>query len=103
VIAEVSGVVDLATHDRLAEHLGALVSSDGGRVAVDLTGVEFIDSTGLNALIRLDDLTEGRQVFIVPPDSPAGRLFEITQLDQVLRVYGSRAEAMRAMGESHGS
>ena len=38
----------------LREELHVIVENAGTRVVVDLSGIEFIDSSGLSALISLD-------------------------------------------------
>jgi len=69
-------------------------------VLVDLTRVSFMDSTALGAIVRnvreLRDL--GAEVKVVLPSGSARRIFEITTLDRVLPVAGSREEALVALG-----
>jgi anti-anti-sigma factor len=48
----VSGEVDLATVDPLVEALSAAVAQRPDLVEVDLADVPFMDSTGVNALVR---------------------------------------------------
>ncbi len=46
------GVLDLSTADRFEAAMDAALVSDAARVSVDLDGLEFIDSTGLAAILR---------------------------------------------------
>src|SRR5437867_2307042 len=50
-VVAVSGEVDLYTAPRLQAELAALVRDGSSRVVVDLSGVEFCDSTGMNVLL----------------------------------------------------
>lgn len=43
------GEIDMSNAGRLRDALG-LAAPDGGRFVVDLTGVRYLDSAGLNAL-----------------------------------------------------
>jgi anti-sigma B factor antagonist len=43
------GEIDMSNADRFRDALGE-VAPDGGRFVVDLTGVEYLDSAGINAL-----------------------------------------------------
>ena len=51
VTVAVSGEVDLAVHDQLADTLKAIASGGAKRVLVDLSKTSFLDSGGIRALI----------------------------------------------------
>ena len=51
LLVEVSGEVDMSTSPRLEEVVAA-TPDQAKRVVVDLSGVTFLDSSGLNALVR---------------------------------------------------
>lgn len=55
---------------------------------VDLRGVTFMDSTGLNMLVRLHDQTtrNGVALTLVAPPEHVRRLFEIAGVDGVLTI-----------------
>ena len=93
---------ELDAHDapRLREAfagaLGELGDAGEPRLVLDLTGVAFMDSTALGAVVgALRRVREaGGEMPVVLPDTPARRIFEITGLDQVLSVYPTRAAAL---------
>ena len=87
VVVAVSGDIDLATAGTLRDAL--LRAVDSRRVWVDLTEVEFMDSTGLNALVIAHHATEG-QLVVVCPEGPPRRALEVSGLHQVLNVVTSR-------------
>jgi anti-sigma B factor antagonist len=67
------------------------------RVDVDLRELAFMDSSGVAALIKLDQRLRpggGGVRCLVPPDGPVRKLVELTQLGEVLEV----AEAPAAAG-----
>lgn len=78
--------------------LDDLEGSEGVRIVLDLTGVAFLDSTALGALVGgLRRVREaGGEMPVVLPETPAKRIFEITGLDNVLSVYPTRAAALAA-------
>ena len=60
------GEVDLASADELETRFGELTSPDVTSVVVDLEGVTFLDSAGINALLKGRRLAESRgQSFVV--------------------------------------
>lgn len=76
---KVSGEVDIAVAPALATALST-AAHDAEQVIVDLSGVTFIDSTGLHVILTAQDelrQSGGRLVLIRGP-SQVQRLFEIT-------------------------
>jgi anti-sigma B factor antagonist len=97
LVLAVTGEVDMATAPELARAIG-LVSDHARGVVVDFSDVTFLDSSGLNALVRGQRELAGREVslsVVVPAGSPVLRIFEITQLTDSLAVVGSVDEALR--------
>lgn len=84
------GELDLYTAPGLRDEVLAKVADGGRRIAIDLNGVGFIDSTGLGVLVAcLKRVREqdGRLVLIAPEASPLRRLLSLTGLEQVLPTY----------------
>jgi anti-anti-sigma factor len=79
---------DLATAPDLVSELGYLIESHPF-VAVDLSAVEFIDSSGLSALVwaRKQAQPLGGDVVLVGASPRTLRLLELTQLDHVFPVF----------------
>jgi anti-anti-sigma factor len=100
VVVSVSGDVDMHTAPAFEEELGHAVE-DGLATAlvVDLTDVTFIDSTGLNALVRAFERQRlaGSQLALVSDDSRVAMILEVARLDRVLKRYPTRAEALAAV------
>jgi anti-sigma B factor antagonist len=94
----VEGEVDIATASRLITVLNASVAEAISSVVVDLTNVEFMDSTGLALLINANRrLSLRRKGFaVVCPPGPLYRVFEITDMIDTLHVCPDRDSASRA-------
>ncbi|MEU7603963.1 STAS domain-containing protein, partial [Streptomyces sp. NPDC041003] len=62
---------------------------DGGRLLVDLTRLDFCDSTGLNVLLRgrLAIQESGGTLELVGLHPPVARMFHITGADRIFRVH----------------
>jgi anti-sigma B factor antagonist len=95
LVVEVTGEVDIATAPRLREALEQRPAA-GGRLVVDLTGVTFMDSSGLGILLNLqrDVGDAGGRLAVVCPPGPARLLLEVTGLDSELPLFATRAEAL---------
>lgn len=86
-----SGELDIATADQLQSALNQVQASEGGELVIDLSGVSFMDSTGLRLLIEANRAAaEDRyQLVIVTGESPAKRVLELTRMDEHMRVVPS--------------
>jgi anti-sigma B factor antagonist len=83
----VTGDVDLTATplvDEAMTHLGM----DPRNLRIDLRGVTFMDSTGINMLVRVNNacVDNGGSLTVVAPTDAIRELFEITRLDKVLTI-----------------
>ncbi|MBW8485908.1 STAS domain-containing protein [Actinomadura parmotrematis] len=84
VLATVAGELDYGNADRLTDRLGP--ETGPGRMLLDLGGLEFCDSIGLNAIVRLwKRMHEAGGELVVVRTSPLlTELMEITGLAELL-------------------
>jgi anti-sigma B factor antagonist len=99
-LVEVAGEVDVATTPQLRSALHDLAEDPTVRsVVVELDRVEFIDSSGLGALIgcsrRLRARGEGHELRLVCSRANLLRVFDITGLDGVFPIHAGVPEAMQ--------
>ncbi|MFN2449223.1 MAG: STAS domain-containing protein [Candidatus Baltobacteraceae bacterium] len=96
IVYRLGGTLDLATAPSLRAAL--LEAADDGKhdIIVDCSQLEFLDSTGLGALIGAHRraLENGGRVRLIVNEGPILRLLTITGLMQVLAVYKSVAAAL---------
>jgi len=102
VVITLVGEVDLYTAPDLKQELVRVVDEGAQRVLVDMSETTFIDSTTLGVLVSgLKQLRPlGGQLVLVITDSKIRRVFEITGLDRVFPIHGTRAEALRSLPAS---
>ena len=67
----VSGEIDLAVAARFAQELESLVGDTQGNGVVDLSGVGFIDSSGVRELLKAKKAAGGELSLLTP--SPSAR------------------------------
>ncbi|HVL32536.1 MAG TPA: STAS domain-containing protein [Actinomycetota bacterium] len=76
------------------------VPTDSIGVVVDLTGVRYIDSSGVRILFQIaDTMSAGRRhlAISVPEGSPLRRLLSVTQMSAVTPVCATVDEARKAI------
>lgn len=102
VVIAVSGEVDLATASTLEREL-LRAEQAHWVVAIDLTNVSFLDSTGLHAImdanLRLRD--RGGRLLIVQGPPQVSRVFELTGLSDHLDLVPDEAELGRLAASAY--
>jgi len=93
----VAGEIDIATADILRSALERARESGRRDIWVDLSDVTFMDSSGLNALVRADHDFAGHngRLTVICPTGPVRRTLELTGLVGELNVQASRTDAQR--------
>lgn len=88
-VVTVAGELDLLTIRVLREALDELVATGATDVVVDLSGLTFIDSSGLGTLVRAKRRLRVLRgsVALVCQEGPVLRLLALTGLRHVLRVF----------------
>lgn len=77
------GSIDLSSRSLLTDAVGTAVADDSiKQVVLDLSEVEFIDSTGLGAIVESSGRAEdtGRDFLLRNPSPRVGRILELTGL-----------------------
>ena len=92
------GRLTMVTAPELRKVVADTVGSGRARLVVDLSGIEFMDSSGLGALVA--GLKTARQaggdLRIAGLGPQVATVLQLTNLDRVLRPHASVAEALRA-------
>ena len=87
----VSGEVDLASSPQLDDAIISTLDSGAKAVAIDLTDVSFMDSSGLGVIVRgLKRCREAEiDLDLVITNERVLKVFGITGLDQVIPIHSS--------------
>jgi anti-sigma B factor antagonist len=82
------GELDLAGAAELRSRLRTACADAGGRVALELSELSFIDSTGLSILVEYHEKARaaGGRLVLVAPQPGVVRVFGVTGLDRHLMV-----------------
>ncbi len=103
-VFELEGSLDIATSPAVRAALVDAAERGKHELIVDLTRVDFLDSTGLGALIGSQRRAKenGGQVKLVTGEGQILRLLRITGLLSVFGVYHSFADAVAGTGRVEG-
>jgi anti-anti-sigma factor len=108
VLVRAKGEVDSSTAGELSSQLEAALQeaeSQGSRLLiVDLQGVTYFGSAGLNAVLdcHKQGLQAGTSVRLVADNGLVVRPIEVTNLDSVLELYPTLPDALEGRNSEHG-
>lgn len=97
-VIAVSGEVNLRTSPQLHAALVEIVDKKSERIVLDLSGVSYMDSSGVGTLVEIKrrvDRHKGRFVLAALQPRVYG-VFEITQLHKFFEIADSVEEACKA-------
>ncbi|MEA2125284.1 MAG: anti-sigma factor antagonist [Solirubrobacteraceae bacterium] len=95
-LVALSGELDVAGADLFQHELERIAADHEVReLVLDLSNLEFMDSTGLRLVVLADDRAraEGRRLTLVRGRPDVQRVFEITRMTDRLDFVDSAAEA----------
>jgi len=99
-VIAVAGELDIATAPTLCARLDATRSGRRPRLLIDLSGVDFCDSTGLRALLGAASEVRahgGRFAVVCPPSGDVARLLEIVGAGEWMGIHPDPASGMAAL------
>jgi anti-anti-sigma factor len=96
-VVTATGEVDMNSVAELEDQLTSALDT-AAVVVADLSGVTFLDSTGLSLLVRAHELSgRNRHAFrVVVANRAVGRPLHATSLDHLLDLYPTLADALAA-------
>ena len=95
VVVSVRGDIDNDTAPQLRDALSAAFGNGASCVVVDLSETDFLDSSGLGALVGASKQNADRgPLLVVCPKPHLRKLFAISRLDEVLPVHDSLPDAL---------
>ncbi|MFL5895260.1 MAG: STAS domain-containing protein [Thermoleophilaceae bacterium] len=96
LVVTLDGELDMYVTTRLAGRLHQIAEDAEEDVVVDLSGARFIDTTVLEAFVNAQKELQAHKhaLAVVAPGPYTRRTFELTGLNDVLRVSASRDEAL---------
>jgi anti-sigma B factor antagonist len=98
-IVAVNGEVDVYSAPALKEKINELLEGGQNTLIVDLSGVGFLDSTGLGALVEARAATTeaGGALPLVCSQERILKLFTITGLDGVFTIHATVGDAVAGL------
>ena len=94
IIMSLGGEIDLYTAPRLHGELASVLSAEGpAQIVVDMSGVDFCDSTGMNVLLSAHRRAreQGGDLELAAPRATVRKILQVTGLETVFTVLDDPA------------
>ena len=87
--------IDAAVAVRFKDRMQELTDETCQRVILDLSKVEFLDSSGLGAVVgSMKQLNQECALDLAGLTPTVDKVFRITRMDRVVRIFGTVQEAL---------
>ena len=97
IVTVTASRIDAAMAIQFKEDMRATTDGGPGRVVLDLSDVEFIDSSGLGAIVAaMKQLGGNRMLDLAGLNPTVEKVFRLTRMDTVFRLFPTLDEAMAA-------
>lgn len=98
--------VDVANAAHVGDQLAGAVTHDAPCLVLDLTATRYLDSAGIDMLVKLAERLRNRRqalLLVLPEGSPLRRLLTVMGVDASLAVHASVVEAVASAGGEPGT
>jgi anti-anti-sigma factor len=84
----VAGELDMASAPQIEEELRSVEQQDPSVILLDLRELEFMDSSGLRAILTAEARAhdQGRRLVVIRGSENIQRLFAVTRLDERMEI-----------------
>lgn len=94
--------IDAAIAVVFKQNMAKMTDHPAKRAVLDLSSVEFLDSSGLGAIVSaMKTMGEGRRLDLAGLTPTVEKVFRLTRMDTVFRIYPNRQAAL--MDVAHAS
>ena len=96
-VLRLAGDIDINSAPEITAQLTRLQADGRRAIVVDLSGVNFLDSSGLGALVTAHraQVEAGGTLKLAAPRAHVSKVFRITRLSEVIPVFDSVEDACR--------
>jgi anti-sigma B factor antagonist len=101
-VVELRGELDLTTTEMLRERLLAVLTEKSARLILDLSGLTFMDSTGISVLVATERraFALGGSLSLAGLQKVVARVLHITSLDRHFPIFATVGDAVQAGREA---
>jgi len=97
IVAPVEKRLDARVASEFKQNLINLIQQSNKRILIDLHAVDFVDSSGLSAMISgLKMLGKNGAMKIASPQGQVKHMFELTRLNLIFEIYDNEQDGLNS-------
>ncbi len=101
VVTVLDARIDAAVAVRFKNRMMELTTTGSERVILDLSHVEFLDSSGLGAVVgSMKQLGRARKLDLAGLTPTVDKVFRITRMDRVFRIFPNTDAAIEEIADA---
>lgn len=101
VVTVLDARIDAAVAVRFKNRMMELTTTPSERVILDLSHVEFLDSSGLGAVVgSMKQLGRSRKLDLAGLTPTVDKVFRITRMDRVFRIFPTTDAAIEEIADA---
>ena len=99
-MVSLSGDLDIDSSTEFSARVDAVTAAAAVHVIVELSGVRFIDSSGLNSLVvgARETADRGGSFIVAAPSQYVARVFDLVRIGESIDIVGSVDDALALSG-----
>ncbi len=100
-VVALSGRLDAANAIEVRDQIRGLIQAGEGRVLIDLSGIKFLDSSGISVLVGAmkEANSKGGRIALLRVPPTVRSLLELTRLHRVFDTFEDEDHACRVMAK----
>lgn len=99
IVTPIETLIDASLATDFKSRMADWINEGNNRILLDLSHVDFIDSSGLGAIVSsLKTIGKKGDLVICGIKDTVKSLFELTRMHRVFQIFSSQEEALKAMG-----
>lgn len=103
VMAVLSGEIDMSNAAEIGSAITDATPNDARGVAIDMSGVQYADSSGIHLIFELRERLRARGIelkVVIPPGSAVSDALRLAGIPRLIDVIETLPEALESFGRS---
>ncbi len=98
-VIDINGEVNGAAENQLTDAYAAAISDGAKGIVLNFAGLEYMNSSGIGLLVMLliRANRQGQSLLAIGLNEHYRHIFELTRLDEAIRIFDSEADALAAI------
>ena len=100
IVKVLNNRLDAQAADDFKEKMAGYISDGNSQIVLNMSAVDFVDSSGLGAMVSvIKSLSGNGQLSVCSAKEPVMRMFKLTRMNKVFAMFEEEIKAVEAMSK----